>query len=166
MTTDHPAPRREPALPPALARIARRLERSGGPPAPDHLRGRVLGAVVDALGTGEFAAADLLPTPHREPWPLALALLAGLALSLALAPWMAAPVAGAGAAVPRARFADRLAAAGISPPTSVAVGGIATAARGAADGDRVIPTTADGAPPASIAALRLLPPEHWLKGTL
>ena len=39
-------------------------------------------------------------------------------------------------------------------------------ARAAADGDSVIPTSADGAPPASIAALRLLPPEHWLKGTL
>ena len=166
MTTDHHERRREPALPPALEIVARRLERGSVPPAPDHLRGRVLGAVVDALGTDEFAAADLLPAPHREPWPLALALLASLALSLALAPWMASPVAGDATAAPRARFSDRLAAAGIPLPAAEATDGIATTARAAADGDSVIPTSADGAPPASIAALRLLPPEHWLKGTL
>jgi len=166
MTTNHDGRRREPALPPELEIVARRLERSVVPPVPDDLRGRVLGAVVDALGTDELIDADLLPAPHREPWPLALALLASLALSLALAPWMASPVAGGAAAAPRARFADRLAAAGIAVPASVAADGIATTARSAADGDSVIPTSADGAPPASIAALRLLPPEHWLKGTL
>jgi len=154
--------RREPPLPCELALVAERLGRSGTPTAPAHLRGTILGAVIDALGTDGLAEADLLPPSRHEPWPAAVLLLSGLALALVVAPLLAA--GSAGPAMPLPRFSDRLAAVGVALPAPVVNGDPATA-----------PLPGDGAPGSaprgrfaagSIAALRSLPAEHWLKGTL
>ena len=162
MTAPHDDRRREPRLPPELAFVAERFARSSVPTVPPHLRGKVLGAVIDALGTDGLAEADLLPPSRREPWPAAVLLLSGLALALVVAPLLAA--GSAGPAMPLPRFSDRLAAVGVALPAPVVDGDPATA-----------PLPGDGAPGSaprgrfaagSIAALRSLPAEHWLKGTL
>ncbi|MFM8496205.1 MAG: hypothetical protein ACKOEM_11880 [Planctomycetia bacterium] len=161
MTHPHDDRRREPRLPPELALVAERLGRAAAILPPAHLRGTVLGAVIDALGTDELPEADLLPPSRREPWPAALVLLAGLALGLLVAPWLDA--GSERIATPLPRFAERMAAVGIPLPTA------------SARDDSEAPPVGDGAGPTlatgrfaatSIAVLRSLPPEHWLKGTL
>jgi hypothetical protein len=159
MTDRHDHKRREPRLPPELALIADRLECANTSLPPAHLRGRVLGAVIDALHTDDPAEADLLPPPRDEPWPAAVALLTGLVLALLVTPLLdtrTKPVA-----TPPPRLTERMAAMGIplpaassrydseKPPAGDRVGHIQAERRAAA---------------ASIAALRSLPPNHWLKG--
>jgi hypothetical protein len=72
MTDRHDDKRREPRLPTELALVAERLGRAGVILPPAHLRGRVLGGVIDALGTDDLAEADLLPPSRDEPWPAAV----------------------------------------------------------------------------------------------
>lgn len=160
MTDRHDDKRREPRLPPELAIVAERLARAGASLPPAHLRGAVLGAVIDALDTDDLAEADLLPPSRDEPWPAAVVLLSGLVLALLVTPLLdtrTKPIA-----TPPPRFAERMAAMGIplpaassrhhseKPPAGDRTGHIDAERRFAA---------------ASIAALRSLPPNHWLKGT-
>jgi len=157
--------RREPVLPPELALVARRLESAGVPEPPAHLRSRVLGAVVDALGAESPTEADLLPRAHREPWPAALVLLGGLALLVLVAPWLA-PVQGERVAVALPRFADRLTAAGITLPPPAARDDTTLAFDAPGPDQRSSRFSRGGPEETSIAVLRSLPPDHWLKGTL
>lgn len=161
MTAPHDDRRREPRLPPELAFVAERLGRGGAPTPPGHLRGKVLGAVIDALGTDGLAEADLLPPSRREPWPAALLLLSGLSLALLVAPWLARP--GERPVAPLTPFAERVVALGIPLPDPVTRHGSATAP---AAGDAAARPRPGRFAATSIAALRSLPAEHWLKGTL
>jgi hypothetical protein len=155
MTAPHDDRRREPRLPPELAFVAERLGRGIAPPPPGHLRGKVLGAVIDALGTDGLAKADLLPPSRREPWPAALLLLSGLLLAMLVSPWLARP--GERPVAPLTPFAERVAALGIPLPDSVTRHGSATAP---AAGDAAARPRPGRFAATSIAALRSLPQEH------
>jgi hypothetical protein len=160
MTDRHDDKRREPRLPAELALLAERLGRAGVILPPAHLRGRVLGGVIDALGTDDLAEADLLPPSRDEPWPAAVVLLAGLVLGLLFAPGL--HEGREQIATPPPRFAERMAAMRILLP--------AVSSRHHSEkppaGDGTVHTAATGRFAAnSIAVLRSLPPRRWLKGT-
>jgi hypothetical protein len=160
MTHSHDVRRREPRLPEELALVAERLGRAGVILPPAHLRGRVLGAVIDSLGTDDLAEADLLPPSRDEPWPAVVVLLAGLVLGLLVAPWL--NVRSDQIATPPRRLAERMAAMGI--PLPAASGRLHSEKPPAGGG--TVRTDATGRFAAnSIAALRSLPPRRWLKGT-
>lgn len=160
MTHWHDDRGREPRLPPDLALVAERLARAGASLPPAHLRGRVLGGVIDALGTDDLAEADLLPPARQEPWPAALVLLAGLVLGLLFAPGLHG--GREQIATPPPRFAERMAAMRILLP--------AVSSRHHSEkppaGDGTVHTAAtDRFAATSIAVLRSLPRQRWLKGT-
>jgi hypothetical protein len=160
MTDRHDDKRREPRLPAELAILAERLGRAGVILPPAHLRGRVLGGVIDALGTDDLAEADLLPPSRDEPWPAAVVLLAGLVLGLLFAPGL--HEGREQIATPPPRFAERMAAMGIPLP--------AASSRHHSErplkSDGTVHTDAERRFAAtSIALLRSFPRQRWLKGT-
>jgi len=160
MTDRHDDKRREPRLPAELALVAERLGRAGVILPPAHLRGRVLGAVIDALGTDDLAEADLLPPSRDEPWPAAVVLLAGLVLGLLVAPWLSE--GSEQIATPPRRLAERMAAMRILLPAASSH----HHSEKPPAGGGTVRTDATGRFAAnSIAVLRSLPPRRWLKGT-
>jgi hypothetical protein len=160
MTDRHDDKRREPRLPAELALVAERLGRAGVILPPAHLRGAVLGGVIDSLNTDDLAEADLLPPSRDEPWPAALVLLAGLVLGLLAAPWP--NVRREQIATPPPRFAERMAAMRILLP---AVSSRHHSEKPPAGGGTVRTDATGRFAANSIAALRSLPPRRWLKGT-
>ena len=88
MTAPWPADDGVPPLPDELATFAIRLARDV-PAAPQALRRRVLGSVVDALG--ESPSTDVfmaIPTERKEPWAEGVAGLAAIVLGLLVIPFV------------------------------------------------------------------------------
>lgn len=112
-----------PRLPPDLAALAARLERTPTD-APRFLRERVLGGVIDALAEPEERALDLLPPVRTERWREAVAALAALVFMLLVPPWL-----GAKAPLPPAPRLERVPVARIEalPPAPPLMSVVATA---------------------------------------
>lgn len=144
----HPGhPRR---LPPDLAALEARLGRPPGDP-PRHLRQRVLGAVIDALGESAETRRDLLPPERPERWREAIGALAALVALLLVAPWLGAGGTAPADAPPAVdRAGQRAAVAAARPPAPGSAG---------THGDaRVAP------PPFTALALRTIPIHHLEQG--